>query len=391
VILITVTSDRSLSTAVHEALDRNFRFEAFWELGYQDTARLRGIAPEQKSFIVIDFREPERAFLMAAAVDGNPQFAPIAIHAGATPEALVQLMRAGIRDVLHTLTREDLLQAARRAAAKLESPEATFGDLNVFLPAKPGCGATTIATNTAAAISRMTADPPLLLDFDIRLGVTSFLLRAEGTHTMLDALQVSDRLDDSMWANLISECGRLHMLGSGAGDFSCPVSADRFSELLDFALRKYSLVCADLPGSMEAYERETILRAKRIFMVCSTDIGALHVARRKSAWLSEMGVTDKVSVILNGVERRASLLAHDIQKIVQIPVRYSIPEGAGEITRAVQKGIAIEGSSALAKQIETIARDISEGVSVVKKASAGRRFVEYFSVSHAAIERKGGS
>jgi Flp pilus assembly CpaE family ATPase len=235
----------------------------------------------------------------------------------------------------------------------------------------------------------LTADLALLLDFDIRLGVTSFLLRAEGTHTMLDALQVSSRLDDSMWANLISECGRLHMLGSGAGDFSSPVPTERFSELLDFALRKYSLICADLPGSMEPYERETILRAKRIFMVCTTDIGALHVARRKTAWLSEMGVAGKVSVILNGIERRSALLVRDIEKVVQLPVRYLIPEGASEITRAVRKGVAIEGSSPLAKQIETIARDIAEGVSVIKKASAGRRFVEYFSVSHAAIEGKG--
>ena len=218
-ILITVSSDRSLNTAVREALERNFRFEACWEIGYEDAVHIRGVGPWRKCIVVIDFREPERAFLMAAMVDGNPQFAPIAVRAGATPEDLVQLMRAGMRDVLPSLTKEDLLQAARRAAAKLEAPEAAFGELNVFLPAKPGCGATTIAVNTAAAISRLTADPALLLDFDIRLGVTSFLLRAEGTHTMLDALQVSSRLDDSMWANLISECGRLHMLGSGAGDF----------------------------------------------------------------------------------------------------------------------------------------------------------------------------
>jgi pilus assembly protein CpaE len=388
-ILITVSSDRCLNTAVREALERNFRFEACWELGYEDAVHIRGVGPWQKCIVVIDFREPERAFLMAAMVDGNPQFAPIAVRAGATPEDLVQLMRAGMRDVLPSLTKEDLLQAARRAAAKLEAPEAAFGELNVFLPAKPGCGATTIAVNTAAAISRLTADLALLLDFDIRLGVTSFLLRAEGTHTMLDALQVSSRLDDSMWANLISECGRLHMLGSGAGDFSSPVPTERFSELLDFALRKYSLICADLPGSMEPYERETILRAKRIFMVCTTDIGALHVARRKTAWLSEMGVAGKVSVILNGIERRSALLVRDIEKVVQLPVRYLIPEGASEITRAVRKGVAIEGSSPLAKQIETIARDIAEGVSVIKKASAGRRFVEYFSVSHAAIEGKG--
>src|SRR5439155_12328286 len=123
---------------------------------------------------------------------------------------------------------------------------------------------------------------------------------------------------------------------------SRPVPAERFSELLAFAVRKYSLIGVDLPGSMEQHECETLLRSKRVFLVCTSGIGALHVARRKSVWLRDLGLADKVSVILNCVERKNALLVGDIERIIQMPVRYVVPHASGEIARAAQKGAAIE-------------------------------------------------
>ena len=382
-ILITVSTDRRLHSVVREALEGHFRFQAWWDLGYDDGARLRAVGGDQKCLILIDFADADRALRIARAVDGNQQFTAIAIGCEATREDLLQLMQVGIREVLPNVTDQDAVQAVRRSAAKLASADELFGEVHAFVPAKPGCGATTIATNATAAVARLTDEPTLLLDFDIRLGVTSFLLKAEGTHTIVDALQASDRLDDDLWSGLVSQRGKLHVLGSGPVDFSRPVPAERFSELLDFAVRKYSLIGVDLPGSMEHHECETVLRAKRVFLVCTADIGALHVARRKSAWLRDLGLAEKVSVILNCVERKNTLLVRDIERIIQMPVRYVVPHGPGEIARAAQKGAAIEGSSSLAKQIGLIASEIAENASVFKKPNAVRRFVEYFSISAA--------
>jgi pilus assembly protein CpaE len=383
VILVTVSSDRSLHAVAREALEGHFRFQTWWDLDYHDEARLRAIGSEEKCIVLIDFGDADRAFKIAGCVDGRPQMAVIAIGGGATREGLLQLMQAGIREVLPELACQEIVQAVRRSAAKLTSADELFGQVHAFVPAKPGCGATTIATYATAAVARLTAEPTLLLDFDIRLGVTSFLLKAEGTHTIVDALQASDRLDDDLWSGLVSQRGKLHVLGSGPVDFSRPVPAERFSELLDFAVRKYSLIGVDLPGSMEHHECETLLRSKRVFLVCASDIGALHVARRKSVWLRDLGLADKVSVILSCVERKNALLVRDIERIIQMPVRYVVPHASGEIARAAQKGAAIEGSSSFAKQIELIALEIGDGASLFKKPNAVRRFVEYFSISAA--------
>jgi Flp pilus assembly CpaE family ATPase len=186
-----------------------------------------------------------------------------------------------------------------------------------------------------------------------------------------------------MWSSLVSQIKSLHLLGSGPMDFSRHISAERFMELLDFALRRYSLVGVDLPGTMEDQECETLLRAKRIYLVCTPNIGALHVARRKAAWLQDLRLTDKVAVVLNCVERRSTLSVDDIQHIIQLPVRHILPAAANEISRAVQKGAVLDTSSGLGKQIARIAEEMSAARPTTKKPGAVRRFVEYFSISAA--------
>ncbi len=382
-ILATVSSDPGFHKDVRASLDGHVRFEAAWDLSYEDANRLRAIGTDLQCILIVDFADLPRAMPVARAVDGRPQIAIIAVKGGGSRDDLLQLMQAGVREVLPNFTDRDIRQAAVRAASTLATAGETLADLYTFMPAKPGCGATTIATYATAMAAQLSAEPTLLLDFDIRLGVTSFLLKAEGAHTIVDALLQSDRLDLDIWSSLVSQIKNLHLLGAGPMDFSRHVSTERYMELLDFAMRRYSLVAVDLPGTMEDQECETLLRSKRIYLVCTPDIGALHVARRKAIWLQDLRLTDKIAVVLNCVERRNTLSVEDIQRIIQLPVRHLLPASAGEIARAAQKGAVLDSTSGLGKHIARIAAEMAVNRQAVKKPSAVRRFVEYFSVSAA--------
>jgi Flp pilus assembly CpaE family ATPase len=382
-ILATVSADPDFHKDVRASLDGHIRFEATWDLSYEDGSRLRGLSPENQCILIVDFADLALAMPVARVVDGRAQIAIIAVRGGGSREELLQLMQAGVREVLPSFTQRELRQAATRAASTLATAGATLAELYAFVPAKPGCGGTTMATYATAMAAQLSAQPTLLLDFDIRLGVTSFLLKAEGAHTIADALLQSERLDLDIWSSLVSQIKNLHLLGSGPMDFSRHVASERFMELLDFAMRRYSLVVVDLPGTMEDQECETLLRAKRIYLVCTPDIGALHVARRKATWLRDLRLTDKVSVVLNCVERRNTLSVDDIQRIIQLPVRHMLPASAAEISRAVQKGAVLDASSGLGKHIARIAAEMTATRPPAKKTGPVRRFVEYFSVSAA--------
>lgn len=117
---------------------------------------------------------------------------------------------------LPNFTYRDILHAANRAAASLSCAGELLADLYAFVPAKPGCGASTLAAQATALAARLAKEPTLLLDFDIRLGVTSFLLKGEGTHTIVDALLQAEHLDRDVWSSLVSQLDNRHLLGSGS-------------------------------------------------------------------------------------------------------------------------------------------------------------------------------
>jgi Flp pilus assembly CpaE family ATPase len=150
--------------------------------------------------------------------------------------------------------------------------------------------------------------------------------------------------------------------------------------LIDLARVSYRTICVDLPGEMRDYEIETLHRAKECFLVTTSDIGALHMAKRKSDALQALGIQNKVSVIINRAEGRGAMAIRDVEAILQLPVRFSVGSSEREIAEAIRAGKALEGRSPLAKQIENIAQRMSPGVSTGSGAKL-RRFIETFSVS----------
>jgi hypothetical protein len=60
-----------------------------------------------------------------------------------------------------------------------------------------------------------------------------------------------------------------------------------------------------------------------------------------------------------------------------------MPASTAEISRAVQKGAVLDNSSGLGKHIARIAAEMAVTRPSMKKPSAVRRFVEYFSISAA--------
>ena len=64
-----------------------------------------------------------------------------------------------------------------------------------FSSSKPGSGASTIATQTAFALQRLTGKRVLLADCDLTGGTIGFYLKLSHNYSLVDALQHAEHLD----------------------------------------------------------------------------------------------------------------------------------------------------------------------------------------------------
>jgi pilus assembly protein CpaE len=396
-IVAVISPNRTVHGEIDSALEGNPDIENLWSLSeYPEPAQLTEIRKATGGCVVfLDFADPIRARAIAAELDsGYPLAATVAVHWAKSPKDVLELMQLGIREVVSLpIVPSEVLRAFTQVIRKLRvpgNPEDEGGHLYAFLPAKPGVGATTLAVHCAAAAARLSNQRTLLLDFDFRLGMTSFLLKLNGNYSVLDAAASGERFDTEIWNSMVSRRGLLDILGSAPINFGGVNPEKGAIKLIDMARQSYQIACADLPGEMRDYEVETIRRAKECFLVCTPDIGVLHMAKRKAEMLRSLGLQPKVSVIMTRVEGRGAMATKDIEAILQLPVRFSVASADKQISEATQTGRVLEGRSPLVTQIENVARRMVPGTAN-KSESKGRRFIDMFSVSSVRDRARWGS
>jgi len=97
--------------------------------------------------------------------------------------------------------------------------------------------------------------------------------------------------------------------------------------------------------------------------------------------LQSLDIQSRVSVILNRAQPRGSMVLGDIEAVLHLPVRFTLPPAEAEILAATQKAIALEGKSPIATLMESIARRMIGAAESPAPKPAPRRLIEFFSVT----------
>jgi pilus assembly protein CpaE len=382
-----VSPDAAVHRQLQDALSSGSVAETVWSISdYPELPILEGLREATLGCVLfLDFSDPVRARRIAGELDrAYPLVSVVALRSGQTKDDVVELMQLGVREVIgNPISPSEVAVAFIRASRKLKPVEEAGGDIYAFLPAKPGSGATTVAINTASAVARISGQKTLLMDFDLRLGITSFLLKLDGRFAVQDALNASTLLDADFWNKIVTSRDTLDILGSAPADLPSEPPAEAYSAVLNCAQARYAALFVDLAGAMERHELETMERAKEIFLVLTTDMTGLHMAKRKAEALQRLEFGSKVSAVINHAEKRMNLSVAEVEKLLQLPVRFILPSDQKAVTAAVMRGGAAQVDSMLGKQIEAIAKSIT-GKAVAKSGPGPtRRFIEFFSVSPA--------
>jgi pilus assembly protein CpaE len=393
VIAAIISKNALLRSRIETALEGSADVESVLIIPeYPDVSKIRSLEDTHEKYVAfIDFGDnTERALDLAAEISRFcPSVGAVAVNAGSAPDDLIAIVRAGIHEILpQSFSDLDAATAILNVARKLShfaGPSVINGTVHAFLPAKPGAGASSLAVYSALACARNADHRPILLDFDVHLGITSFVLKLDSSTSIIDAFENAGRMEAALWDQIISERDGLDVLGSAPAEFGAEVPLQSFLSVLKWARREYTTVVVDLPGTMEDFEIATMQQAGTIFLVCGPDLVGIHMARRKIQRLRSLQLIDHVCVVMNRVDKRTGLSVRDLEGLLGLPIRISLPVDEDSINQAVQKGTCVSPKSALGKQIEAMALKMA-GASKAKNAGAPRprrKFVEFFSIPQA--------
>src|SRR5579871_2446495 len=340
------------------------------------------------ALVFLSTADAHHAITLALAVDHSGIGTQIvAVGEPCDPQILLEIMRAGIREFVPIpIDSRRLTEAVARVCEVLSRKPLSFHSTDAvysFLPAKPGDGTSTVVLNTGCCLARRPNHRTLIADFDLNLGMVSFLLKITHGHSVLDAVRLADRLDEDVWNGLITKREDLDVLCSGRLTPGNTLDSSKVEDVLHFAKRFYSTICLDFSGNMEPYCIKLLHQSKEIFVVCTSDVPSLHFARAKIQFLREAGLEQRVSVLLNRSDRRNLFSAKDSEKLLGMPVRFTFSNDARRVSHAMRAGTSLDPRCELGRQFEAFAKNLTgeaPDAAATAPEAHKKRFIEYFAV-----------
>jgi Flp pilus assembly CpaE family ATPase len=233
--------------------------------------------------------------------------------------------------------------------------------------------------NTAVAMSRVPDSSVLLSDFDLNSGMVRFMLKLDSAYCVTDAAEHALEMDESLWPTMVTSIDKLDVLHAGKLNPDFRIEPTQIRHLMEFMRRNYSALCFDMSGNLERYSLEIMHESKRIFLVCTPEIPALHLAREKYLYLKQLDLGERVSVLLNRCPKRSLITPQQIEQLLGVPIYMTLPNDYQGVQRAMTAGRSVDPSCELGRQFTSLAHAMLESKSS-PAPEPKKRFIEFFSV-----------
>ena len=122
---------------------------------------------------------------------------------------------------------------------------------------------------------------------------------------------------------------------------------------------------------------ELMQESKRILLVCTGEIPSLHLAREKLAFLRDMGLSARVSVLLNRARKNPLFSQIQVEELLGQPVVRVFSNDYMAVNQAVKAGNLLDPASELGVGFAEFAAQLMDQP-LVKVAASKRRFLDFF-------------
>jgi len=305
----------------------------------------------------------------------NLQTHVVGLHVRNDSDAVLRSLRMGASEFLYApfdvRVQNEAVARLRRLLEPSPAEAMEPGTIVAFASAKPGSGASTLAAQTAFALRRAASKRILLADFDLMGGMIGFYLKLTNTKSLLDALHAAEKLNDGAWPALISVGDGLDVLPAPETPYAGPVDVARLHAVLEHARMNYDWIIIDLPLVFQRLSLMTISESDRAFLVTTSELPSLHLARKAVTLLEQLGFPkERFQIMINRINRRDEIAGSDIERLFNCAVDARIPNDYFSLHRAVTLGQPVEGHCELGKAIESLARRLSgPGTREAKRAA----------------------
>jgi pilus assembly protein CpaE len=202
------------------------------------------------------------------------------------------------------------------------------GTVVTVFGAKGGIGKTTISTNLATTLAKITGASVCLLDMDTRFGDVAIMMDIAVEASIADVAKKIDEIDrDKIKDYLVKHYSGVNILPAPLHPTEWRnMTPQHIEKIVELVAQTHDYVVIDTPGTFNELIAATLELANLILLVTSMDIAsikdtALALEMLRAAAVSE----DKVKLTINHSTAANSLREDDVARVLEYDVFWRIP------------------------------------------------------------------
>lgn len=281
------------------------------------------------------------------------------------PQLIIETMRAGAREFFpKPIPARNMSEALGRFIAEKQRRQKDIGKIYCVTSAKGGVGATTLSINLATSLAAAPKTQVALIDLSGPVGDAASNLNLKPQFTVTDALHSAARLDPVLLESFASHVHGVSVL-PGPNEFrpgQIP-GADALAKLLEVVTQAYTHAIVDLSSALDKEQLQVATgMATNVVVVLTPELPALLRTERLLRYLSSIGLTDKLRLVMNRYRKSDEITDTEIEKALKCPLFWKLPNNYMGAIRAINSGdpVVSTNHSELADSYRELAYRLAE-------------------------------
>jgi pilus assembly protein CpaE len=301
----------------------------------------------------------------------NPKCKVLALSDSPSVNLIIEIMRAGAKEFIPIpIIKNEFFESVRKLITKTEiaNNKTKCKIISVFSN-KGGLGKTSLATNLALELSKITKENVALIDLNFQTGDITTFLDLKPSFNISYMLENLDKINETFLLSTLERYKRTNLYVLADPPYfkqADNIQPKQITKLFETLKDTFSYIIIDAEASFEGKNITALDSSDLILLVTVANLPALRNTQRCLELFEKLGYDkEKTKIVVNRYMENDEIKEEDVEKVLSKQIYWKVPNNYFAIMSAINKGTPVNEmspSSNVAQSYKELAQDISDNL-----------------------------
>ena len=295
----------------------------------------------------------------------------LALSDNPSVDLIIEIMRAGAKEFVPIpIIKSEFFESVNKLLSEFNETKKTNNCkiISVFSN-KGGIGKTSLATNLALELSKITKENIALIDLNFQMGDITTFLDLKPSFNISYMLENLDKINETFLLSTLERYKKTSLYVLADPPYfkqADNIQPRQITKLFNTLKETFSYIIVDAEASFEGKNIAALDNSDLVLLVSVANLPALRNTQRCLELFEKLGYDkEKVKIIINRYMENDEIKEADIEKVLSKKIYWKIPNNYFSIMTAINKGIPvseINDSTNIARSYKDLAQYISDNL-----------------------------